>query len=148
MKKGFTLIELVAVITIIGILAIITTPAYNSISKNVKKTNYLSKQNSIKKQTISYVEKYLKNDVFDGIDSNNVLCLSVKFLIHNGIISSDSEKKEYIENNVTGKKYYVDKEDSKNFVKVYYDTTNLRLNAAIKDDFETDYDSIDCDIEY
>ena len=148
MNRGFTLIELIAVITILGILAIITTPAYNSISKNIKTNNYKSKQSTIKKQTINYVEKYMKNNAFDGELKENVVCFSVKFLIHNGIIASDSETKEYIENNVTSKKYYVNNSNSKNFVKVYYDEENLRLVSVIKDDYELDYDDISCDIEY
>ena len=34
-RKGFTLVELIAVITIMSLIAIITTPAYDSISKSI-----------------------------------------------------------------------------------------------------------------
>lgn len=147
MNKGFTLVELIAVITILGLLAIITTPAYDSISKNIKENNYNSKKNSIKAQTIAYVEKYLKNEAYDYDINNNLaenkLCFSVDYLIKSGIISSDSEKEEYIENNVTGQKYYANSSDeSKNYIIVYYDIYDLKLKAIIKG--EESYDIDDC----
>ena len=129
MNKGFTLVELIAVITILSLIAIITTPAYDNISKNIKTKNYESKKNTIKAHTLSYVEKYLKNEAYDGTLSKT-LCFSVNYLIRNGIISSDSETDEYIENNITGEKYRGDTI----FVKINYDTNNLKLIGIAKDD--------------
>ena len=103
MNKGFTLVELIAVVTILALLAIITTPAYDTISKNIKTRNYNSKRSMIETQTLSYVEKYFKDTVYNG--DNKTLCFTVKYLIQNGIISSDSEKEEYIENDITGEKF-------------------------------------------
>lgn len=122
MNKGFTLVELIAVVTILSLIAIITTPAYTSISNNIKTRNYESKKNTIKAHTLNYVEKYLKNEVYDGTTSK-ILCFSVNYLIRNGIISSDNEKDEYIENNVTGEKYA----NNTIFVKVKYDINKLKL---------------------
>lgn len=121
-RKGFTLVELIAVITIMSLIAIITTPAYDSISKSIKTRNYESKKNTIKAHTLNYVEKYLKNEAYDGTTSK-ILCFSVNYLIRNGIISSDNEKDEYIENNVTGEKYA----NNTIFVKVKYDINKLKL---------------------
>lgn len=121
-RKGFTLVELIAVITIMSLIAIITTPAYDSISKSIKTRNYESKKNTIKAHTLNYVEKYLKNEAYDETTSK-ILCFSVNYLIRNGIISSDSETDEYIENNVTGEKYVNDKI----FVKVQYNINKLKL---------------------
>ncbi len=129
MNKGFTLVELIAVITILSLIAIITTPAYDNISNNIKTKNYESKKNTIKAHTLSYVEKYLKNEAYDGTLSKT-LCFSVNYLIRNGIISSDSETDEYIENNITGEKYRGDTI----FVKINYDTNNLKLIGIAKDD--------------
>ena len=39
MNKGFTLVELIAVIALLAILVIITTPVYKLIAKNRKKLN-------------------------------------------------------------------------------------------------------------
>lgn len=121
-RKGFTLVELIAVITIMSLIAIITTPAYDSISKSIKTRNYESKKNTIKAHTLNYVERYLKNEAYDETTSKT-LCFSVNYLIRNGIISSDNEKEEYIENNVTGEKYA----NNTIFVKVKYDINNLKL---------------------
>ncbi len=121
-RKGFTLVELIAVITIMSLIAIITTPAYDSISKSIKTRNYESKKNTIKAHTLNYVERYLKNEAYDGTP-DKTLCFSVNYLIRNGIISSDNEKEEYIENNITGEKYANDII----FVKVKYDINNLKL---------------------
>lgn len=137
MNKGFTLVELIAVVTILSLIAIITTPAYDSISNNIKTRNYESKKSTIKAHTLSYVEKYLKNEAYDGTrdvaedEKSKTLCFSVNYLIRNGIISSDSETDEYIENNVTGEKYR-----NEIFIKVIYDTTNLKLVGIVKDDEE------------
>lgn len=144
MNKGFTLVELIAVVTILSLIAIITTPAYDSISNNIKTRNYESKKSTIKAHTLSYVEKYLKNEAYDGTRTNaesKTLCFSVNYLIRNGIISSDSETDEYIENNVTGEKY----RGNTTFVKVEYNTTYLRLIGYTADD---DKFSDDCDKKY
>ena len=133
MNKGFTLVELIAVITILSLIAIITTPAYDSISNNIKTRNYESKKSTIKAHTLNYVEKYLKNEAYDGTSTgikSKTLCFSVNYLIRNGIISSDSETDEYIENNVTGEKY----RGNITFVKVEYNTTYLRIIGYTADD--------------
>ena len=128
MNKGFTIVELIAVITILGIIAIITTPAYDTISKSIKESNYNSKMNMIKTQTLNYVEKYMKNDI-----NNTGACFKATDLIKNGIITSDSETEEYIENDVT-KKQYTDED----IVKVYYDNNDYKLRAIAIN--ENDFD--------
>lgn len=152
MNKGFTLVELIAVVTILSLIAIITTPAYTSISNNIKTRNYESKKNTIKAHTLNYVEKYLKNETYDGTTSKT-LCFSVNYLIRNGIISSDSEKEEYIENNLTGEKYSKDTV----LVKVIYDKINLKLVGIVKGNKEIDssgntvvesFDKMDCITNY
>jgi len=153
-KKGFTLVELIAVITILGILAIITTPAYDTISKNIKTRNYNSKKSVIEKQVIEYVELYLKDEVYGGIDTsgnikNNVLCFSPQFLIQNGIISSDDNKEEYIENDINKKRYkgtepYIS--ISYNILKEDGSIGNLKLKATFIDD--EGINNINCDILY
>lgn len=149
MNKGFTLVELIAVVTILSLIAIITTPAYDSISNNIKTRNYESKKSTIKAHTLSYVEKYLKNEAYDGTSTgtkSKTLCFSVNYLIRNGIISSDSETDEYIENNVTGEKYRKDKI----FINVYYETGKLKLVGLVEgdDDFEKNCNDTDKYIKY
>lgn len=123
MNKGFTLVELIAVVTILALLAVITTPAYETISKSVRENNYESKMESIKAQTLSYVEKYMKDKVYDGTKHN--YCFTAQFLIQNGIINSDDEREDYIKNDITDKKY----KGADKLVLVYYDTSSLKLRA-------------------
>lgn len=149
MNKGFTLVELIAVVTILSLIAIITTPAYDSISNNIKTRNYESKKSTIKAHTLSYVEKYLKNEAYDGTSTgtkSKTLCFSVNYLIRNGIISSDSETDEYIENNVTGEKYRKDKI----FINIYYETGKLKLVGLVEGDdgFEKNCNDTDKYIKY
>lgn len=175
MNKGFTLVEIIAVIVILALLVIITTPAYNTISANIKKTNYESKKNTIKSETLSFVEKYLKDKVYDGnnniiklkINNSNqldnsgneyqtyiskALCFTPEYLIRNGIITSDDEKQEVIINEINNTEYSGNKDDSGNdliYIKVYYNTKSLKLNSIIIDEKTTiTYkDSVDKTIE-
>lgn len=136
MNKGFTLVELIAVVTILGLLVIITTPAYDSISKNIKTRNYDSKKSTIKKQTLAYAERYLKDKIYTGVKNGsgnyetNYYCFTVEYLIQNGIISSDDEEDEYIENNETGEKY----KEKHEYVKIYYDNVKMKLIAMVNGD--------------
>jgi len=128
-NKGFTLVEVISVIMILGLLVIITTPAYNSISSNIKKRNYQSKKNTIESETLSYVEKYFKDYIYGtefGTIDNKDHCFTVGFLIENGIINSDNEKEEYIENNITGEKY----EKDAAYVLVKYEVDKFKMKAT------------------
>lgn len=142
MNKGFTLVELISVILILSLLVIITTPAYDSISANIKERNYKSKQSTIKSQTLSYVEKYMKDEVYGGTDKKNTICFTVNFLIHNGIISSDSDTEEYILNDITNKQF----QGKDNYIEISYDTKSLKLTAKLPTTNDT-FDTL-CSKEY
>lgn len=140
MNKGFTLVELIAVISILALLVIITTPAYDAISKNIKTRNYNSKITAIKSETLSYIEKHLKDKVYSGVtDKGKRLCFTVDFLIKNGIVSSDSDTDEYIKNDTNGIKYNNDSV----LLQVLYDYKNLKLVALAENETKKIYDDID-----
>lgn len=139
MNKGFTLVELIAVIVILALLVIITTPAYDTVSTNIKTRNYESKKSSIKAQTLSYVEKYMKNNVYNGPnDKGKRICFTVDYLIQNGIISSDSDTEEYIQNDINGDKYLVGQTPKKVYIQVFYDYEKLKLQAFTLDENKND----------
>jgi len=126
MNKGFTLVELISVIAILALLVIITTPAYDSISNNIRTRNYESKKSTIKSETLKYVEKYLKSEIYSGADDKNkAKCFTVKYLIQSGIISSDSDEEEYILNDITNTPHSGDTV----YLNIIYDYKKLKLVA-------------------
>ena len=85
MKKGFTLVELLATIVILGIVILIAIPSYNVISNNIKR-----KQNENK---ISYIEtqagKYVtESGLYSDIDQAYI---SVQTLLQAGYIDGDNK---------------------------------------------------------
>ena len=85
MKKGFTLVELMAVIAILAILAIIAVPTYNVVSKRIKQSTYESKVQNI----IAHSESYAEN--------TNTFVFDVGTLIEQGLLEADNEAGEYLD---------------------------------------------------
>lgn len=143
MNKGFTIVELLSVIAILALLVIIVTPTYDSVSDNIRKKNYESRKSEIKSQTLSFVEKYAKDKVYDG--SSHVICFTPAFLIQNGIISSDDSTEEYIKNDYTGEEYGKEEsEKDKPYIKILYDIDKKKLYAITRDESDFDTDDKTC----
>ena len=85
MKRGFTLVELLAITVIITILLLIAVPIYNGISNSIKESIYESKIKEVLAKSISYASEQNKF-VFD-----------IKTLIQNGSITADNELGEFID---------------------------------------------------
>lgn len=83
-KKGFTLIELMAVITVMGIVALIAVPIYNNTSKKVKEKQYENVVTAIEVASEKYAEKTAK------------IRFSVQELIDRGEYEADNEKGEVL----------------------------------------------------
>ena len=87
-KKGFTLVELIGVVVILGIIIGIAVPSYIAVSNNIRSKNYDQKIDNIKAKALEYA-----ND-------NNVesITIPVKALIEEGYLAeenpdnSDNEK--------------------------------------------------------
>ena len=56
-KKGFTLVELLAVVALLAVLAAVATPAISSISRKSKVKMYQAKKKSIEAAAVMCVEK-------------------------------------------------------------------------------------------
>lgn len=93
MKKGFTLIEVLAVILLLGILMIVAIPAYMNILSDVRRDNYNAKINEIEIAANKY-GKTIKDDV----KASPTGCLNIKIedLIKRGHIVSESDVKDVI----------------------------------------------------
>lgn len=94
MKKGFTLVELLAIIIILGIIGIIGITSYNNVQKNASNKLYEEQLNEIENRIRSYVlenegktleinEKNVKLDIYK---EGNVIELPISFLISEGIL--------------------------------------------------------------
>ena len=83
MKKGFTLVELMAALVIISILLLIAVPVYNGVRENVNKSIYESKIAEVKSKAMGYASE------------TNRTVMDVKTLISEGLITADNEAGEY-----------------------------------------------------
>lgn len=88
MKKGFTLVELLASLAIMSLIIVISVPAYNGISSKVKENNLNSKKSMMEKATLAFINKYKKDEVFDG--SSHTICFTIHYLINKGIFEADT----------------------------------------------------------
>ncbi len=84
-KKGFTLIEIIVVIAIIGIILIIAIPTTLLISKSIKERAYEAKWTSL----IAAAELYGKNNK-DAFGEATQIQIPVETLLAYGYITSDS----------------------------------------------------------
>lgn len=112
-KRGMTLVELLAVIAIIAMLALIITPAVINIRENLLENTLESKIKNINTAALDYAQEHineLPNHVENEVDENTVnktssqdcLIRYVRVLISEGYIAGDSEDKSSITNPVNG----------------------------------------------
>ncbi len=79
-KKGFTLVELIGVVVILGIIIGIAVPSYIAVSNNIKEKNYNQKIDNIKSKALEYAT------------DNNVesITIPVKALIEEGYLAEEN----------------------------------------------------------
>ena len=89
-KNGFTLVEILITITIIGLIALIVIPTVNNINKKALEKSKQIFYSNIKSAALSYADEFA-NDIKWKIDSNagieeanEYICIPVKFLKEKG----------------------------------------------------------------
>ena len=102
--KGFTLVELLAVIAIMGMLAVIIVPTISGVIEENKKNNSENLKNSIKSSARAYISdnRYeiklddsscandIRNITFIGNDYIDESKITVELLVNKGYLKSNS----------------------------------------------------------
>ena len=102
--KGFTLVELLAVIAIMGMLAVIMVPTISGVIEENKKNNSENLKNSIKSSARAYISdnryeiklddsscaNYIRNITFIGNDYIDESKITVELLVNKGYLKSNS----------------------------------------------------------
>ena len=97
-NRGFTLVEILAVIAIVAILAIMITPAIMSVRKNVLESSLENRISMIENAAKDYAHDHItevKSTVtsnYNGEKTANSNCIyrNVNFLINNGYLTANN----------------------------------------------------------
>lgn len=94
-NKGFTLVEILSVIALLALVVIITVPAINGVSDNIKKSTLKTKIENIEKAAVLYGQEHRENftdstcSYCSGISNDLCNCFSLEYEgnLKNGIIT-------------------------------------------------------------
>ena len=98
-KRGFTIVELLAVIIIIAVLALISIPAYNGIAANIKASNLDNKSTAISLAMLKFANRYLLDEIKPA---DNATCTGMSccqqydlngYILPNGIYAAEADAK-------------------------------------------------------
>ena len=111
MNKGFTLVELMAVLVLIVIIASIGYAGITAVQRNINQNLWGATVEEIETGAVKYGQDNLNalntNETcnIDGSETRNCIEVTVEFLINSNYIDTDEvddSEKEIITNNVTG----------------------------------------------
>lgn len=100
MKKGFTLIELICVITILGLIALIAVPTVGNIINSSKEKAYEDQIATIEKTAKNYMAKNYTELPSQTKDASS--CVSINKMKTAGLLSAEEIKDPRDETNITG----------------------------------------------
>lgn len=120
-KNGFTVVEMMAVLVILGLLIVIGIPAYIQVFNQLKRDNYNDKIRMIETAAIKYASS-IKDEIKNA--PNGCKVYKVVDLIENGYVESDGTVENYVTDPITGgrleQNIYVCYSNSSYDLKAYY----------------------------
>lgn len=127
-KSGFTLVELIAVVAILGLIALIVYPAIGSVIRNSRESAY--------KDQVSVIESAAKNWSIDNAstlpDNGTVYRLPVNTLLDEGYITDDEVKDpRNSSKNLTGNVEIKYDSSIKQFTYKYVDTASKSNEVSV-----------------
>ncbi len=140
-EKGFTLVELLAVIVILGLLAAIVIPAYNTIKKKAATEMYNNKVEMIKAAAYKY-----GNDNVNDVAANptDYINIPIATFITTGYLASDSKTENILINPLTNEAIsetitiiYVDNKITVNLGALNEFALIINLNGGISNVYNT-----------
>lgn len=117
-KKGFTLVELMAVIVVLAILIAIAVPTYDKIKRSIDRKNYENKVSLIKVAAAKFAE------------DTNITATFVKELIEQGYLQADDDE---------GHIYGIDKDYNKIILDCYVVLSERKDGLFYSDFIDKDY---------
>ena len=131
-NKGFTLVEILAVIVILALLLTVAVPSIIGISNKIKTDMYCSKVNDIKSAGKIYGEDYI--DELNNGDITRTVC----DLINNAVYKKEGDKPCHCENNSVTDACVTNpiNGDSMDTFSVTISKKNKRINVSVAPDVE------------
>jgi len=136
-KKGFTLVELLAVIVILGIVATLAYSSVTTIQKNIEEDMFEKKADIIEEAAIMYGDDILRTTLANktsGEKYNGGYCatITVKELVEKGYLDKDND-------NTCGNGCVVDPNNSNvsldnNNIIIYYKNKRIRAKFVRKNE--------------
>lgn len=132
MKKGFTLVELLAVIALIAVLAVIAVPSVMMVSRNIKEDMYCEKVDMLLTSARSWGEDHISTLRNTSADRDNCYkTVTVGDLVDAGLVNKENDTAgSYVSNPVTNESmdsYEIGLYIKDNRVYAFYNETNSEL---------------------
>lgn len=139
-NKGFSLVEVLAVVVILGILAVIMVPVVNNVINQNKEDNY----NSLKDSILSAARTYISDNRYN-IELDGTVCSDVnktRGLSKVGSVTISNDRliiytfRDYLSNSrVKNPKSDGTLKLDSSYVIVKYDCNTLNYNFELKDEY-------------
>ena len=149
-NKGFTLVELLAVIVIIALLMVLTVPNIIKLNKNTKLKAYQTKVELIEKQAIQYgldnISSILRGTAPISKDANQRICTIINDPTNNAVTSFSNVQRAFAANYVFPENNYACAEVSVKALidagYLSYDSENLCNNMDCTESDKNFYNNI------